>query len=322
MPDPSPWLLLIPQLPAKPAYLRVKVWRRLQAIGAAPLKNAVHALPLLESTLGVFRELHAEIVAGGGEALILEARLTDGMTDVELRAVFDAARDADYDEVAREARALVESGEVAASEARRLKKRVDEIAAIDFFGAHGRQAALAAVGNAELSAHAHPDVRGHGAPDLAPAELKRRTWITRRHIHVDRIASAWLIRKFIDADAKFRFVEGNGYAPQPGELRFDMADAEFTHEGDRCSFETLVLRVGLGADLALMSLGEIVHDLDIGDGKFGRPETPGVGALIAGICAATDDDEDRLARGSAALDGFYAHFSSRRGIVQRRERTT
>ncbi|KMS50382.1 hypothetical protein V474_12510 [Novosphingobium barchaimii LL02] len=311
-PAPPPWLLLIPQLPAKPAYLRVKVWRRLQAIGAAPLKNAVHALPLRDDTRALFGELQAEITAGGGEALILEARLAAGMTDAELRAAFDAARDADYEEVAREARALIEAGEVAIVDARRLRKRLEEIAAIDFFGAHGHQAALSAITDADHRAHEHPDVRGHGSPDLAPAELKGRVWVTRCHIHVDRIASAWLIRRFIDPQATFRFVEGKGYAPAPGELRFDMADAEFTHEGDRCSFETLVLRTGLESDPALGALGEIVHDLDIGDGKFARPEAAGVGALIAGICAATDDDEDRLARGSAALDGLYAHFSKRR----------
>ena len=310
--EPHIWLLLIPQLLAKPAYLRVRVWRRLQSLGAAPLKNAVHALPLRDDTLALFEELQRDIVAGGGEALILEARLVGGMADAELRAVFDAARDADYDELAREARSLVQAGEVALADSRRLKKRLDEIAAIDFFGAHGRQAALAAVADADRRAHEHPDVSGEGAPELTPAELKGRTWVTRRHIHVDRIASAWLIRRFIDPDATFRFVEGKGYVPAPGELRFDMADAEFTHEGDRCSFETLVMRTSLESDPALCALGEIVHDLDIADGKFGRVEAAGVGALITGICAATDDDDDRLARGSTALDGLYAHFFRRR----------
>src|SRR3546814_94038 len=118
----SPWLLLIPQLPAKPAYLRVKVWRRLQAIGAAPLKNAVHALPNREDTRALFEELHREITENGGEALILEARLVGGMGDAELRGVFDAARDADYEELAREARALCEGEYVAAADVGRLRK--------------------------------------------------------------------------------------------------------------------------------------------------------------------------------------------------------
>ena len=312
-PEPHEWLLLIPQLPAKPASLRVRVWRRLQAIGAAPLKNAVHALPSSDDARALFEELRAEITGGGGEALILEARLVEGMTDAELRAAFDAARDADYDELTREARSLVDAGEVAVTDVRRLRKRLDEIAAIDFFGAHGRQVAVAALADTERRAHEHPDVSGPGAPDLTPAELKGRTWVTRRHVHVDRIASAWLIRRFIDPSPGFKFVDGKGYQPEPGELRFDMADAEFTHEGNRCTFETLVFRTGLDRDGALVALAEIVHDLDIADDRFGRPETAGVAALINGICAGTDDDVERIVQGSGALDGFYAHFTKRRG---------
>lgn len=307
------WLLLIPQLPAKPAYLRVRVWRRLQAMGAAALKNAVHALPARDDTRALFRELRAEITAGGGEALILEARLAEGMTDAELRAVFDAARDADYEELAREARTVAEAEYVSTADVRRLRKRLDEIAAIDFFGAHGRQAADAVIAQADGRAGRHPDVSGPGAPELTPGELKGRTWVTRRHVHVDRIASAWLIRRFIDPSPSFKLVDGKGYQPEPGELRFDMADAEFTHEGDRCTFETLVFRTGLDGDGALIALAEIVHDLDIADDRFGRPETAGVAALINGICAGTDDDVERIARGSAALDGFHAHFTKRRG---------
>jgi len=312
-PDRLPWLLLIPQLPAKPAYLRIKVWRRLQAFGAAPLKNAVHALPLRDETHAFFEELQREIVAGGGEALILEARLTGGTSDVELRGIFDAARDADYDELAREARSLAESGEVERSDLGRLRKRLDEITRIDFFGAHGGQAAQAAIADAERSARQHPDVSGQRSPDLAPSDLVNRLWVTRRHVHVDRIASAWLIRRFIDCQATFKFVEAQGYVPDPRELRFDMADAEFTHEGDRCTFETLVLRTGLDGDRALRALAEIVHDLDIADGKFGRAEAAGVDALIAGICAGNADDDERLARGADALNGLYAHFAKRRG---------
>jgi hypothetical protein len=235
------------------------------------------------------------------------------MVDAELRAVFDAARDADYEELAREARMIAKAEYVSSADVRRLRKRLDEIAAVDFFGAHGRQAADAAIAQAEGRAGRHPDVSGPGAPELTPAELKGRTWVTRRHVHVDRIASAWLIRRFIDPSPSFKFVDGKDYQPEPGELRFDMADAEFTHEGDHCTFETLTYRTGLDGDQALVALAEIIHDLDIADDKFGRPETAGVSALIEGICAATPDDPDRLARGAGALDGFYAHFTRRRG---------
>lgn len=308
---PAPWLLFIPQLPSQPAYLRVKVWRRLQARGAAALKNAVHSLPNNDEARAFFDDLRAGIADAGGEALILEARLVGGMTDSDLRGVFDAARDADYEDLAREARERINSLEITGTDVLRFRARLAAIAEIDFFAAHGRQAAEAAVAEAAHSAREHPDVANAHMPDIDMAGLRGRTWVTRRHVHVDRIASAWLIRRFIDPASRFKFVEGAGYAPEPGVLRFDMADAEFTHEDDRCTFETLIRRAGLDADPGLKALGQIIHDLDIGDGRYARPETAGVSALIAGVCAASEDDEARIAQGGVALDGLYAHFARR-----------
>jgi hypothetical protein len=145
-----------------------------------------------------------------------------------------------------------------------------------------------------------------------PRDLIGKTWVTRRGVHVDRIACAWLIRRFIDRNAVFKFVDGRSYAPEAGELRFDMADAEFTHEEDRCSFETIVMRAGLGEDAGLVAIGEIIHDLDIADAKFNRPETAGLGAMLSGVCASTDDDLERIAKAGDALDQFHAFFSARR----------
>lgn len=308
------WLLMIHQLPSRPAYLRVKVWRRLQAIGAVPVKNAVYALPVSDRSATEMSELLAEITAGGGEALVCRAKLVEGLTDTDLRALFDAARDADYDELAQEARTWLAGDEIGLAQVAKLRARRDQIAAIDFFGAHGGQAVDVMLAELEERARRHPDVgRSEPAPSFATADLKNRTWVTRRGVHVDRIASAWLIRRFIDPEGAFKFVDGKGYVPQEGELRFDMAEAEFTHEEDRCTFETLVLRAGLETDEALRAIAEIVHDLDIADGKFERPEAAGVRALIAGLCAATEDDEERLSRGAVTLEGLYAHFRKSRG---------
>ena len=112
-------------------------------------------------------------------------------------------------------------------------------------------------------------------------------------------------------EARFRFVPPKGYVPEPGELRFDMFEAEFTHEGDRCTFEVLLGRAGPD-DPALRAIAELVHDLDLKDGRFGRPETAGFGALVEGLCAATGDDAERLARGAALLDDLHAYFARRR----------
>ena len=138
--------------------------------------------------------------------------------------------------------------------------------------------------------------------------LTGKIWVTRQGVHIDRIACVWLIRRFIDPGARFRFVPGTGYKPQPGELRFDMFEGEFTHLGDRCTFEVLIGHAGL-ADPALRAIGEIIHDIDLKDGKYGREETAGVRSLIAGIAASSTDDEQRLTRGAALLDDLYSSFA-------------
>ena len=144
-----------------------------------------------------------------------------------------------------------------------------------------------------------------------PAGLKGRIWVTRQGVQIDRIASAWLIRRFVDDGARFKFVPGTGYAALPGELRFDMFEGEYTHRGDRCTFEVLLVEAGLD-DPALAAIGEIIHDIDLKDGKYGREEAAGIRNLIAGIASAHNDDNQRLERGGAVLDDLYGYFTSRR----------
>ncbi|MFC4594372.1 chromate resistance protein ChrB domain-containing protein [Sphingobium tyrosinilyticum] len=307
------WLALLHQLPAKPPYLRVKIWRRLQSIGAVPLKNAVHVLPHSGDSEAAFHALLEEITSSGGEAILTETRLLAGQSDAEVRNLFDTARDADYDELAQSAYRLLETGPATPADIAKLQKRLEEIGRIDFFGAHGRQEAAAALAELERHRYQHPDVsRAEPAQTPGPQDLTDRIWVTRSGVHVDRIACAWLIQRFIDPKARFRFVDSRSHDPEPGELRFDMADAEFTHEGDRCSFETLLLRAALTEDPALCAIGEIIHELDIADGKFARPETAGLGAILSGVCASTDDDLQRIALASDALNQFHAFFSNRK----------
>jgi hypothetical protein len=317
------WLLLIHQIPAKPAYLRVKIWRRLQGIGAIAVKNAVHALPMNEETQEDFEWLIREIVEGGGEAFVCEARLIDGLSDEEVRALFDRARDADYKEVVEAARTLAKQlRPKATSEAiadlraqvARLRKRLAEIAAIDFFGAIGREAAESSLRDLEARLSEDDAVRNKATVDSdasAVGALRNRTWVTRQGVYVDRIASAWLIRRFIDPDARFKFVSGKGYRPADGELRFDMYEAEFTHEGDKCTFEVLLERGAL-KDPALRAIGEIIHDIDLKDDKFGRTEVAGIRTLIEGISVATKDDSERIARGTEVFNNLYEYFKKRR----------
>ena len=296
----TPWLLLIHQLPPKPDYLRVKVRRRLQRLGSLALKNTVYVLPNRPESVEDFQWLRGEIEADGGEATLVEASFVGGATDEEVETLFRGERDADYAAIARAAR---ESSGPA--DAARLRRRLEDAVKTDFFGADGRPVAERAV--EELEAHvseasADPPAVGSGAT-TAPGT----TWVTRAGVFVDRIASAWLIRRFIDPDATFKFVSGK-YRPRAGEMRFDMYQGEYTHEGDRCTFETLLARFGLGADAALQAIAEIVHDIDLKDDKFGRAETAGVAAVLSGVVRTLPDDSDRLRDGSAIFDGLYAQL--------------
>jgi hypothetical protein len=315
------WLLLIHQLPAKPAYLRVKVWRRLQALGAVAVKNAVYVLPANEQTQEDFEWVLKEIIEGGGEAMICEARLIDGLSDQEVRSLFTAARDQDYEALAKEAAALAEAlrqDETAMSQAEgraqlaRLKAKLAQVVAMDFFGANGRETVDGLLTGLEAKLTEDTMAETSDAAHQNGASLKDRVWVTRQGVHVDRIACAWLIRRFIDPAARFKFVSGKGYAPSPGELRFDMFEAEFTHEGDRCSFEVLLGRAGL-TDPALQAIAEIVHDIDLKDCKFGRDEAGGIKTLIAGVAMAHQSDEERLTRGGAIFDDLYEYFRKQRG---------
>ncbi len=312
------WLLLVHQLPAKPAYARVKIWRRLKGLGAVTVKNSVYALPANAETQEDFAWLVREIAELSGEAFVCEAVLVDGVSDDEVQALFDSARDADYAEISVAAREVAGANAPRAERAAqvaRLRKQLDEIVAIDFFGADGREPAEGLVSGLEAGLKQEetdvsiPPVTS--ARPNAPGELRGRVWVTRQGVQIDRIASAWLIRRFIDADARFKFVSGTGYAAQPDELRFDMFEGEFTHRGDRCTFEVLLGEAGLD-DPALGIIAEIIHDIDLKDGKYSREEAAGIRALIAGIASAQNDDSQRLQRGAAVLDDLYESFRNAR----------
>jgi hypothetical protein len=245
------WYVLIHQLPPRPLYLRAKVRNRLTKVGAVALKNSVYVLPHTDDCLEDLQWIVEEAVAGGGEAFISEARFVAGISNEALVKLFQADRQVDYAALTGEIREALAAlkrrsgmnppeqdliGRLA-----RFKKRLDEIKAIDFFLAPGRRESEAALRS--LEDRLRPRTRRSTKDAGKHKDLVGRTWVTRRGIQIDRIASAWLVRRFIDPNARFRFVESKGaQAASPGEIRFDMVPADFTHEGDRCTFETLVAR--------------------------------------------------------------------------------
>lgn len=313
------WLVLTHQIPPEPGYFRVRVRRRLAGIGAVPLKNSVYVLPERDETREDFEWMLREIVRDGGEASLSVATFIDGVTDGRLRAAFNADRDADYDEVAEEAsRARARLADSSPDEGRsheasqtltRLGHRLAEIGERDFFAAPGRQEAEQALELLELELSATEAKEGDMSDaELSAAGVRGTTWVTRRGVRVDRTASAWLIQRFIDPDARFKFVEPSGYRPSEGELRFDMFDGEFTHQGERCTFETLLERFGLVEDAGLVAVGEIVHDLDLKESRYGRAEAAGVASILAGIARKHPDDAHRIARGAPVFDYLYRNF--------------
>ena len=301
------WLVLVHQIPPTPPYLRAKIVRRLARVGAVAVKNAVYVLPTSETALEHFQWMRTEIVAGGGEATILSAQFVDGLTDGDVIAMFRAARDADYAELAADARALDKRRVPDDRDVAKLEARLAELAAIDFFSAPTGDEAAQLV--RALRARLDPTPRRTDMLDRA--QLKDRVWVTRTGVKVDRIASAWLVRRFIDKDAGFKFVAERDYAPGPREIRFDMPNGELTHEADRCTFEVIVARAGLAAP-GLAEIAEIVHDIDLHDDRYARPETQGIAALLAGMIATVADDDARIAQGMAMFDSLLAHLAHKR----------
>ena len=311
----KPWLILIHQLPPKPDYLRVKVRRQLERIGAVAIKNSVYVLPNREDTAEDFEWLLAEIEAEGGTATLWESSPVDGLSDHELEALFRVNSERGYVEVATEANELLatsrsenSSGEShSLSDVARMRKRIKEIAKLDFFFAPGRSSAESSIAALE----AQLDLpREHSVPPKYPI-MKGQTWVTREGVFVDRMASAWLVKRFIDSEAKFKFVPSRGYKPAPGEVRFDMFRAEFTHEGENCTFETLLKHFALDGDRALVAIGQIVHDIDIKDDKFDRPQTAGVLSILRGLADTTPDDAARLEGSRHIFNGLYGELTER-----------
>ena len=318
--DPR-WLLLFHQIPPNPAYVRVKIGRRLARVGAISLKNTVYVLPRSEGALEDLQWVLREVVSSGGDATLCEARFVDGLTDDEVERRFQEARDDDYRTLLAEIRVVVEApsegnqptggSDKLKADVLRFQRRFEEIGAIDFFNAPGREGCAGWLRTLLEKAESDPTVNQVNAGSVSRAAFLGKAWVTRTGVHVDRIASAWLIQRFIDTKAAFKFVPPRGYRPAKNDVRFDMFEAEFTHEGDRCTFEVLLQRFAI-KEAGLAAIAEVIHDIDIKDSKFERPETAGVAAMIAGLCIASRTDDERLTQGFVLFDQLQAYFARRK----------
>jgi hypothetical protein len=310
------WLLFVHQLPARPTSLRVRTWRRLQQLGAIAVKQAVYVLPDSPNAREDFEWLKTEIEGSGGQASVFAADMVDTWSSDALVEDFRRSREEAYSELAREADRLLRrltagrrrSKRVPSRRAiQRLRERVAAVERIDFFGSAGRDRVLTLVRQLEERASAAPRSSATDGDPAQPTSYIGRLWVTRPRPGVDRMASAWLIRRFIDADARFDFVADRDATPTDS-VPFDMFGVEFTHRGTLCTFETFCETFRL-TEPALQNVAAIVHDLDLKDNRFGATEAPAVGLVIEGLRLAQPDDQQLLAQGMTVFDALYRAFT-------------
>lgn len=315
------WLLLIHQIPPKPDALRVKIWRRLQQVGAVAIKQSVYVMPFSDQSREDLSWTLKEIVDGGGDGSISEVRFIEGLTDEQVISLFHNARKSDYEKIIQDASQLItdwSSGKIdlqnpsmkASAQVGKLQRLFDNTVGVDFFNAPEKGTAELLI--KDLMAR----LSGAGTNSVTCTDelngLKGKIWVTRKNIFVDRIACGWLIRHFVDKNAIFNFVDSGTDSPSPGEIRFDMFDGEFTHKGDQCTFEVMIQHLGL-QDRSLVALAEIIHDIDLKDTKYGRPETEGLKALLSGLAATVSGDKERMTHGVQLMDNLYAYFQRQKG---------
>lgn len=313
------WLLFVHQLPSSPSNLRVRTWRRLQQLGAIPIKQAVYVLPDGPSAREDFEWLKTEVKAAGGDASVFAANNVDAWSDDALMEEFRRSGQDAYAALAAD----IEKALKRASTARRprgtrapsiprllevFRERLAGVERVDFFGSAGRDRVATLLKQLEERAAppAHPAASSKPRNQTDAASYQERLWVTRPRPGVDRMASAWLIRRFIDPQARFGFAADQKAVPADA-FPFDMFGVDFSHQGEGCTFETLCGVFGIEAP-AVARMAAIVHDLDLKDGKFGAPECSTVSTLIDGLQLAHADDEELLTHGMSLFDVLYRAF--------------
>jgi hypothetical protein len=298
--DPK-WLLLVFTLPASKASERVQMWRKLQRFGSIPFRNAGSLLPNTPENQERFEWIATAIRASKGEASILQIQAIDDLSSDALQDQFRKARATDYTELIKDLQKLKPSAKGPSTQVLRLRRRFEEIVAIDFFASPLRRKAEEALAQAEQTG-AKPTLSKRGS--ASKAKYQKRTWITRPRPGIDRVSSAWLISRFIDAKPKFIF--GSNPAAHPNAIPFDMFQGVgFGHEGGHCTFETLCHAFDI-SDKRVLTLAQAIHDADLEDGKFGRHEGHAMNQILRGWAAQGVPDDQLLRRGMDLIEGFYS----------------
>jgi hypothetical protein len=291
-PASNPWLLLVFSLPSKNGSVRVDIWRKLKRSGALALPTSGYLLPNSSENLERFEWLSAEIRKHKGQASVAQVQSFDDLPHEHLVHLFVRERNKDYEKLLRELKAKRSEQQLSA-----LRRKLLEISAIDFFSSPMKR-------KVELAIAALQEPQsGKKGTNMKDRQHSNRTWITRHRPGIDRCSSAWLIQRFIDPKAKFAF--GSKPEDRPDAVAFDMyGDAGFGHRGDHCTFETLCAEFAL-RDPRLKDIAEIVHDADLHDEKFGRPEGAAIDRVLKGWAHQQIPDDDLIRRGMELFEGLY-----------------
>jgi hypothetical protein len=310
----QPLLLLLVGVPPTPSSLRVRVWRRLRLLGAVALKRSAYLLPDTPERYEDFQWLAQEIQRGGGDATLIRVQEIENVSAEDVVRLFQEPRDRDYRQLTVRYRKVLQSldrkSDVTSArvhdELARLARDVQRIRDIDFFDAPGG-AEVRRIEEAIAMRTRRPESARHEErPTIDLTKLRGRRWVTRPRPHIDRIASAWLVKRFIDPDAQFVFAPPAEFPKDA--IPFDAPGVELSHQGEDCTFETLVKRAGL-RDRRLVRLAELVHEADLRDGKYPHEEARGIDAAVRAFLAASPDDHQVLAQGMALFEGLYATTS-------------
>jgi hypothetical protein len=312
--NPDPLLLLLVGVPPTPSSLRVRVWRRLRSLGAVPLKRSAYLLPDTPERYEDFQWLAQEIQREGGEATLVRVPQIENLGPDEVRRLFHEPRDKDYRQLAGRYRKILQFLDRKSAgrstrvreELARLAKDYYRIRDIDFFDAPGGAEVRRLEEAIAMRTRRPETVRREERPTLDLTKLRGRRWVTRPRPHIDRIASAWLIKRFIDPEAQFLFAPPEGFPKDA--IPFDAPGVELSHQGEDCTFETLIKRARL-RDRRLVRLAEIVHEADLRDGKYPHEEARGIDVAIRALLAASPDDEQVLTQGMTLCEGLYATTS-------------
>ena len=300
------WLLLLYSLPSRQKTERVAIWRRFKKIGAIQIKTSTYLLPDLPPQYEHFQWLAQQIRDFGGDATLVRVQEIEGMPNEKLIALFNQTRDEEYGAIKKALHAFLARGKktdpgISAAELERLTRQFRQIRDIDFFQSSRGQDVQMLLRRAEGSPK-------KALPHLDSKNYRGKTWLTRPRPEIDRVGSAWLIRKFIDPRAKFVFAAA---VPSNREIiPFDMVDVEFSHHGEYCTFETLIRRFGI-EDKAVRKIAEMIHDADLEDEKFQRSECVGIDRVLKGWAKEGSPDNEILRRGFECFDALYSFLQKR-----------